>query len=76
MSVSKLLPCPLCGSKDTFLTGGDYYVVCKGCGVEGPWNDDDPDLAVAAWNKRADPQYEYREAAAINGVILYTRVAK
>ncbi|WP_186167280.1 Lar family restriction alleviation protein [Burkholderia gladioli] len=52
----KLSDCPFCGSEYTSLnTGGSYYVMCGNCGAEGPWNDDDRDIAIAAWNRRASP---------------------
>ncbi|WP_186087818.1 Lar family restriction alleviation protein [Burkholderia gladioli] len=52
----KLSDCPFCGNEYTSLnTGGSYYVMCGNCGAEGPWNDDDRDIAIAAWNRRASP---------------------
>jgi hypothetical protein len=51
----KLLPCPWCGDT-TFLAihgSPSTYVMCTGCGGEGPWNDDGNDeQAIAAWNTR------------------------
>ncbi|WP_088925853.1 Lar family restriction alleviation protein [Burkholderia multivorans] len=51
--MSELKPCPFCGSDSVFMLGGSYCVQCGNCGAEGPWNDDDPKVAIDAWNRRA-----------------------
>lgn len=45
--------CPFCGSTLVFCETdcGRHSVNCGGCGVEGPWCDDD-DEAISKWNRR------------------------
>src|SRR5437870_4621298 len=55
--VSELLPCPLCGSDEVFVSQavqGSCWVVCENlhCGAIGPTQLTPPE-AVAAWNSRA-----------------------
>jgi Lar family restriction alleviation protein len=51
--VSELKACPFCGSGSVFMLAGSYCIQCGNCGAEGPWNDDDPKIAIDAWNRRA-----------------------
>lgn len=51
----KLLPCPMCGSAPYLNRDGDRYVICGGCGTEGPWFEHDEAEAIAAWNQRTRP---------------------
>lgn len=53
-----ILPCPYCGGTANFTP--DYFlpifdIVCE-CGVKiGPWQGDEHNLALAAWNTRQAP---------------------
>ena len=57
--MTKLKPCPFCGSKDIRITNKieknstqTFYVWCLGCGTEGPFGLS-PKSALDAWNKRS-----------------------
>lgn len=53
-----ILPCPYCGGTANFTP--DYFlpifdIVCE-CGVKiGPWQENEHNLALAAWNTRHAP---------------------
>ena len=53
-----ILPCPYCGGTANFTP--DYFlpifdIVCE-CGVKiGPWQENEHNLALAAWNTRQAP---------------------
>lgn len=52
----ELKPCPFCGSHDIRPAGATphHYHRCQNCGCEGPVFSTTPELAVEAWNRRAD----------------------
>ena len=59
VSVSRLLPCPFCGSRATLFPDKDdeglYEVGCSGCGARThPLAHYTEDQAVAAWNWRIE----------------------
>ena len=53
----ELKPCPFCGGSKLAIEhdGGVFYVFCnkEGCCAEGPYSAD-RNLAIAAWNQRAN----------------------
>jgi len=61
----KLLPCPFCGCTNVYavspsLGHSSWRVYCDDCCAEGPavpsYNMDDPEcVAIAAWNRRPQP---------------------
>lgn len=60
----KLKPCPFCGdtrqlshSSTIFMDDNTFFVVCNMCCAEGPTGAD-KELAIEAWNRRAEPQDE------------------
>lgn len=60
--MNDLKPCPFCGSKDisdACYSGMDCYIMCDDCGASGPSNcctdaDEQEDVAIEDWNKRAE----------------------
>ena len=61
-----LLPCPFCRSQSLHVSDGvSFYVECRDCHAEGPWNDDDLGQAITAWNTRADRQAAILESMEI-----------
>lgn len=67
----ELLPCPFCRSQSLHVSDGvSFYVECRDCHAEGPWNDDDLGQAITAWNTRPD-----RQAAILEGMEIALRAA-
>lgn len=53
--MTELKPCPFChGEREPTVNGGACFVVCHGCGCEGP-SEPTELAAIAAWNTRASP---------------------
>lgn len=48
--VYKVLPCPVCRSKDLNLHTNFDFVVCNNCRISGPCFDGHPYDAVIEWN--------------------------
>lgn len=53
--MTELKPCPFCGSKDLQMHTCSFYVQCKQCCADGPWNDDGEEAAIEDWNARYNP---------------------
>lgn len=53
--MSELLSCPFCG-RDTAIASDGMYVCCGACGCKGPYVTTGPRFAIAAWNRRAQPE--------------------
>jgi Lar family restriction alleviation protein len=64
MSELKLLPCPFCGGDATiganeYYDGANtFYIYCTSCGVQQMTTKIRTDEAIAAWNRRAQPENE------------------
>lgn len=53
-TLPELLPCPFCGSTDTYaMDMGGWESFCKTCGTNGPALNTERDKVIADWNQRA-----------------------
>lgn len=58
MKIEDLKPCPFCGSDKLRVHAFDgcteyLAIVCTVCDASGPLTDDEEEVAVKSWNKRA-----------------------
>jgi Lar family restriction alleviation protein len=64
----KLLPCPFCGGAATvganeYYDGANtFYIYCASCGVQQTTTKIRTDEAIAAWNRRAQPENSRQHA--------------